>query len=637
MSFKQNMPPGKSDLDDTKNLILFFILSAIIYIALDSFILRPARLAQEQVKKEQRAEIAQNAAVNDPVLVVRDVNEVLQESPRVDIHNDVLMGSVATVGNRLDDIRLSNYYETLEKKKHVRLFAPPGTESPQYAEVGWLSTDGDIKLPGKDTKWTRERSKEGEILLSWDNGQGLLFKKKILLDDKFLFSIDQTVENKTGKAVTLYPYGLVARHGVPKDLQARAVLHEGPIGYLGHHLVEYKYTALATEKEFSDTANMGWIGITEKYWFSGVIPEQGEAYKYRFAYKERPSNPTKGIYQTDITGQPHVIAAGETGKSTISVFVGVKKIDVLEEYEAQLGMPHFDLVIDFGWLYFLTRPLHYVLGVLYGFSGNFGVAIILLTILVRGSVFPLANASFKSFARMKQISPQMTELREKYADDKARLQEEIVKLYEKEKVNPMVGCLPIIVQIPVFFALYKVIYIAIEMRHAPFFGWIQDLSAQDPTSFLNLFGLLPYEAPDFLRIGAWSCLMLVFLLIQKKMNPPPQDPIQKQMMTFFPFFITYILSSFPSGLVIYWTCGNILSVLQQYIIMTRMGVPVYLFNRSKYDELLEKQIDEGPAVHPGLEMISEEVEEALFGSEEGEKGAAKPVSAPKPKKKKKKK
>lgn len=639
MTFKPNNngPLGPSNPDDTKNLIIFFVLSAIIFVALDSFILRPARLAQEKAQAEQQAMLAEEEAKADPVVIARDLDDVLAEAPRIKIDNGALMGSLSLKGNRIDDLALSNYYETLEKKKHVHLFTPAGTDHPQYAEFGWLASDAAINTPNKNTTWKREPSPEKGILsFSWDNGQGLIFERDITLDDKFMFHVEQRVRNNSTQDITLFPYALVARQGLPEGLQGRMVLHEGPIGYFGGSLSEYDYDDLVKEKEVSETSTSGWIGLTEKYWFAGLVPDQKEPHKFRYAYKERLNNPEKGIYRTDLTGEPRVIKAGEQAVHNMNLFVGAKQIDILEDYETKLHMPHFDLVIDFGWLYFMTRPLHFVLRFFYHLTGNFGVAIILLTVLVRGSVYPLANTSFKSFAKMKQISPQMTELREKYGEDKAKLQQEIIKLYEREKVNPMAGCFPILIQIPIFFAMYKVIYVAIEMRHAPFFGWIQDLSAQDPTSFVNLFGLLPFEAPQALHIGAWSCLMLVFLLIQKKMNPPPQDPIQKHMMTFFPFFITFILSKFPSGLVIYWTCSNFLSITQQYIIMTRMGVPVYLFNKSKYEALLEKQVEKGPAIHPEMEMISEEVEDALFGDDD-EQQVSKSVSAPKPKKKKKKK
>ena len=368
-----------------------------------------------------------------------------------------------------------------------------------------------------------------------------------------------------------------------------------------------------------------------------MIPSQAEKVKYRFHYVPNATDPKSwktGRYQVDFTGAPVKVVPGDMGESTSHLFTGAKKVLVLEDYEDKLNIPHFDLAVDFGMYYFMTKPFFYILHFLGEKTGNLGWAIIILTFIIRTAVFPLTNVSYRSFAKMKKVSPQIVELREKHGNDKAALQKELMDLYAREGVNPLAGCLPIVIQIPIFFALYKVLFATIEVRHAPFMGWIQDLSAPDPTTVFNLFGALPYDVPGFLQVGVWPCLMLVAMIFQKRLNPPPQDPIQRDMMNYFPFVITYVMAQFASGLVIYWTFSAVLSILQQVVIMRSLGVPVYLFQKSEIEAAMEEAVDQGPAVHPLVEMAEEDVEEALFGDEEEQ---AKEIKPPKPRKKKKKK
>ena len=463
-------------------------------------------------------------------------------------------------------------------------------------------------------------------------------------DIEYLFTVKQRVINNSGREVTLFPFSLVAQHGLPEDLYGRWIVHEGPIGYIDGELTELSYKKIQDKPLKEVNAAEGWIGMTEHYWLTSLFPEVKEGNQFRFLFKEPEAEGQLPTFQVDVMGAARSIAAGETTENTTHFFAGPKKLSLLEDYEKQLELKHMDLSVDFGMYYFMTKPLYYLLHWLRDIVGNFGIAIILLTVLVRFMVFPLANKSFKSFAGLRKIAPKMTELREKYGDDREKLQAELVKLYEKEGVNPMAGCMPILIQIPIFFALFKVFQISIEMRHEPFYGWINDLSAPDPTSIFNLFGLIPWDPPQQLMIGAWPCLMLVFLIIQKKMNPPPQDKMQKVMMDFMPFFITYLLSGFAAGLVIYWTFSNALSVVQQYIIMTNMGVKPELF-KSKAQKEEERKMREAN-VHPGMEMLKDDLkeaeekfEDALFGDEEEQKAAQPPkeISKPKPKKSKKKK
>ena len=633
MQNKDNMHP-----QDLRNLIVFMAVSLLLWLAYDNFILKPK---MESVREAQKVAAQQAATVSkEDMEADRPRIDVIAETARVTIDSPHLSGSINLIGARIDDLSFKDYFKTVEHKENVVLLAPSGTAHPRYIESGWVPATQDeaVNLPDKETVWrisgaNKTLTPGNPVAVSWNNGQGLVFQRTYELDDDFGLTITQSITNKSGKAVTLLPYSLVAQQGIPENFQGRYVVHEGPVGYIGGELVERSYKDMAKKPREVYEGDTGWIGITDKYWIAALVPDEKEKTTYRFAYAPAKTPKGKERYQTDMTGPARAIASGATAEYSARLFAGVKKIEILEQYQKEWNIPHFDLAVDFGIYYFLTRPFFFVINLFYNWVGNFGLAIIMFTVCLRICVFPLANTSFKSFAKLRKVSPQMYELRETYKDDKQKLQEELVKLYQKEKVNPMAGCLPILVQIPIFFALYKVLSNTIEMRQAPFFGWIQDLSAPDPTTIFNLFGLIHWDPPRMLMIGAWPCFMLVSMLIQKTLNPPPQDKTQAQMMAAMPWVMTYVLAQFASGLVIYWTFNNLLSTIQQYIIMKSMGVEPHIFKKDKAEEKLEEAVEKGPAVHPSLEMIEDKVEEALFGDEP----TPPDITPPKPKKKKKKK
>ncbi len=637
------MMTGKDQMhpDDRRNLVIFLAAALAIWFSFDHFVMKP-RLEKMRAAQAIAVQAAEEKAINLAAGIVapttvRTRTEVLAEATRIPLRNDAVTGSISLTGNRIDDISLNKYVKTLGGKDNVVLLEPTGTENPQYAEYGWLADDDTVAVPGKDTRWRVEGSaltKETPVTMFWDNGQGLRFERTLSLDEHYMIHVAQKVVNNTGKTVTLYPYALVGSYGLPAHMEGAKAVHEGPIGYIGGNLKEYTYRDMS-KKNISEEilADGGWIGITQKYWLTSVVVDQKEAAKYRFSYTPAPAN-GKEHYQVDAMGAARIVEPGKEASSNVWVFAGAKEVKVLEQYSRQLKISHFDLAVDFGLWYFLTKPFFYILHFFGHLFGNFGIAIIILTIIVRACVFPLANASFRSFAKLKKISPMMTELRERHGDNREMLQQELVKLYEREKVNPVAGCLPILIQIPIFFALYKILMVTIEMRHAPFFGWIHDLSAMDPTTIFNLFGLIPWTPPAFLMIGAWPVMMGLFMILQKQLNPPPQDKMQKTMMDMMPYLLTYIMSSFSAGLVVYWTFSNALSIVQQYIIMRSMGVEVHMFSKkTRAEKKLEEAIESGPVVHPELELLEKKAEEALFGHDDE---PSKTVSAPKPRKKKKK-
>ncbi len=643
---KQRSPiAGKEQMhpEDRRNLVIFLMLALLVWFGFDHFIIKP-RMEEARAFQAAAALAAEEEAVNIAAGVsapqtVRPRAEVLAEGTRLKIKSDSVSGSLSVSGNRIDDISLVKYMKDLGGSDEVILLEPAGTENPQYAEYGWLGSEG-THLPGKDTRWTvsgaQELTPATPLTMTWDNGQGLRFERTISIDNDYMIKVVQKVVNNSGKKVVLYPYALVGSDGLPSHMENVRAVHEGPLGYIGGDLEQFTYRDMAKKainEEFASTS--GWIGITQKFWLTSVFLDQNEASKFRFHYTPAKTANDKEHYQVDVMGAPRAIEPGAEAVASVHIFAGAKEVKILEQYTKDLGIKHFDLAVDFGLLYFLTKPFFYILHFFGHLFGNFGIAIICLTVIIRICVFPLANASFRSFAKLKKISPMMSEIRERYGDDREALQKELVKLYEREKVNPMAGCLPIIIQIPIFFALYKILMVTIEMRHAPFFGWIHDLSAKDPTTVFNLFGLIPWTPPSVLMIGAWPCMMLFFMVIQKQLNPPPQDKMQKTMMDIMPYFLTYIMSGFAAGLVVYWTFSNALSIVQQYIIMRSMGVQPHIF-RDRSEKKLEEAIEKGPAVHPELALAEKKAEEALFGDGEGGDDAPKTISAPKPRKKKKK-
>ncbi len=627
--------------EDKRNLIIFIIAALAVWFVFDHYLLGPKieKLREARVAAAQQA--TEKAVVQgaEESAQARPRETVLAESPRVKIDNGAVFGSVSLRGGRIDDLHLQNYYTTLEKTDHVILLSPAGTEHARYIESGWLASEDVAPVPDGDTLW--QVPDTGAILtpdhpvtLSWDNGRGLRFERRLAIDGNYMFTVTERVTNYGATPVTLFPYSRIAQQGLPGDFEGAMVVHEGPLAYLNDELIEHPYQKMDKGKPEEEIfATTGWIGISDKYWFTSLIPEQDESKTFRFVYKKgMDKQPETNRYQTDVVGAAKTVGPGESIETSGHAFSGAKEVKLLMAYRKSLPVPHFDLAVDFGLYYFLTLPFFYILDFFGRMTGNFGIAIICLTVIMRLSVFPLANTSFRSFAKMKKISPMMKELRDKYGTDRVKLQEELVNLYEKEKVNPMSGCLPILIQIPIFFALFKILNVTIEMRHAPFFGWIHDLSARDPLTVFNLFGLIPWMPPSALMIGPWSCAMMVAMLVQRAMNPPPQDPTQAMMNNFMPFFITYLLSKYAVGLVIYWTFSNTLSVAQQYIIMRSAGVEVHFFGRAAEDKKMEKMVGEGPSVHPGLEVAEHKVEDALFGEHEGQTA----VSPPKRKKGKKK-
>ncbi len=500
----------------------------------------------------------------------------LEQSPRIILDSPRVDGSISLVGARIDDLQLKQYRQTVDPTSpEIVLLSPRGSERPYYAEFGWTApASADVTLPKSDTLWTAETSStltpQTPVTLAYNNGEGVIFRKTISLDDKYMFTIEQTVENNTGEALTLFPYGLVARTGTP-ETEGIWILHEGLIGYFpdADGLQELDYDDLQDTGALRSRTSGGWLGITDKYWMTALVPDQSTESRVSFS-----DTPVRGqdVYQADFLRDPLVVPAGGTVTATDRLFAGAKVVEIVDGYEAQYGITNFELAIDWGWFYFITKPLFLALLYIQGMVGNFGVAILVLTVLIKLVFFPLANTSYVAMSKMKKVQPDMMKIRERFADDKQKQQQELMELYKREKVNPLAGCLPILIQIPVFFALYKVLFVTIEMRHAPFFGWINDLSAQDPTSVFNLFGLIPWDTPAFLTIGIWPVLMGITMYLQMKMNPAPTDEIQQQIFRWMPIIFTFVLATFPAGLVIYWTWNNALSILQQYIIMRRQGV-----------------------------------------------------------------
>jgi YidC/Oxa1 family membrane protein insertase len=507
--------------------------------------------------------------------------EALAQSPRVTIDTPSLKGSIALKGGRIDDLTLKDYRETVEPTSpNVVLLSPAGGPGAYYAEHGFVGggTGEDLALPTADSLWKAETqsplTQSSPVTLSYDNGKGLKFTRTIALDDKYMFTVDDQVANTGSEAVTLYPYALVSRHETP-HVQGFYILHEGLVGVVDDGgLEEISYSKAIENPPTIFKSQHGWLGITDKYWATVVVPEQGKGFKATFSGSTQGEG--RDRFQTDYLMDPLTIPAGGTGEAKGQVFAGAKEVNTVDAYAERYGIPKFDLLIDWGWFYFLTKPLFFALDFFYKLVGNFGIAILIVTLCIKLVLFPLANKSYVSMSKMKLLAPEMQRIKERYGDDRARQQQAMMELYKKEKVNPASGCLPILVQIPVFFALYKVLFVTIEMRHAPFFGWIKDLSAPDPTSVFNLFGLVPWDPPSFLMIGIWPLIMGVTMWVQMKLNPAPPDPMQQKIFAWMPVFFTFLLASFPAGLVIYWAWNNLLSVIQQSVIMARQGVEIPL-------------------------------------------------------------
>ncbi|MGZ5922066.1 MAG: membrane protein insertase YidC [Rhizomicrobium sp.] len=587
------------------NMFLAIALSALVIFGWQYFVVSPQMKADQarqavlahQEKKQPQLGAPGAAPGSVPGMAATTVHMSREAAlkaggERVAIDSPLLDGSIALKGARLDDLRLKKYRETTDPKSpEIVLLAPKSTEYPYYAQFGWIGQH----VPTDQTVWTQQGSgalSPGHpVTLTWDNGQGLIFTRVITVDAQYMFSIDDTVANKSGQAQTLYPFAYVARESVPKE-QTSWVLHQGFVGVANGSETDANYTDFKEEgtppKSFSSTG--GWVGITDKYWMAAIIPPQGET--YNGAYLGSTLAGDTKAYQANYRLGARIIASGAQAQVTHRLFAGAKVVDILRGYEKSQNISRFDNAVDWGWFWFLTQPLFWLLDIFSKFIGNFGIAILMLTVVVKLLFFPLANASFKSMSRMKKVQPFMEEIKKAHKEDPQRQQQEIMALYKREKVNPLTGCLPMLIQIPVFFSLYKVLFVTIEMRQAPFYGWIHDLSAPDPTSILNLFGLLPYHIPAFipayLSIGIWPILMGVTQFVQTKLNPAPSDPVQAKMFTFMPLIFTFMFATFPAGLVIYYTWNNLLSVTQQYFIMRREGVEVHLFENLKLSKAKAK-------------------------------------------------
>ncbi|MCA0400197.1 MAG: membrane protein insertase YidC [Proteobacteria bacterium] len=591
--------------EDNRNLILAIALSVIVMVGWNYWFGVPKldqqrqQAQQTQSAQGQSSVVPQNgnaqpgvlqppaagqptappSAIPAGVTITREA--ALALSTRVAIETPVLKGSIALTGARIDDLSLVKYHETVDPKSpNIVLFAPQGAPGAYYADFGWVAAAGQsITLPGPQTLWqasTQTLKPGAPVTLSWDNGQGLVFSRKIEIDDKYLFTVTDSVKNNGTAPIALSPYGRVSRHGTPTTL-GFYVLHEGPLGYLDSALQEPSFDEIKKAKIKSFAKNEGgWLGITEKYWAAAIIPDQKKNFQAAFG-----ANGNDPVYEAAAIGEAVALAPGASLDSQTRLFAGAKEVHTINAYGDNLGVKNFDLMIDWGRLYFITKPLFIVMDWVYKLVGNFGVTILIVTVLIKLAFFPLANKSYASMAKMKAVQPEMLRIRDQFADDKMKQQQAMMELYKKEKINPMAGCLPVLVQIPVFFALYKVLFVTIEMRHAPFFGWIKDLAAPDPTNLFNLFGLLPFTPPSMLHLGIWPIIMGVTMWVQMKMNPEPTDPIQKTMFAWMPVIFTFMLGSFPAGLVIYWAWNNTLSVLQQYAIMRKMGTKVELWDNLK--------------------------------------------------------
>ena len=578
-------------MGDQKNLVIAIALSLAILLGFQFFYELPKVREQATQQATTQADLSRPIAPAAPGTTVPgatapsaaalgplslDRPRALAESPRVPLDTPALRGSIALKGGRLDDVVLKGYRETVDPgSPNIVLLSPATAPEPYYADWGWVPAAGtEIRLPDAQTVWTADKDRltaESPVTLSWDNGQGFAFQRRFAIDNRYMVTVTQRVlRTAPGEPVTLHPYELVTRSNTPVVL-GYYILHEGAYGVFDGKLKELTYSDMKDAKSgvIEVTSTGGWIGFTDKYWMVAAIPDQKDAYKGRFAHALSGKTDK---YQVDILGGGRALAQGQAIESVSRIFVGAKEVSTLDGYQEQLGIARFDLAIDWGWFYFLTRPIFFVLDWLARVLGNFGVAILVLTVLVKLLFFPLANKSYTAMSKMKALQPDMMKLRERFENDKQRMNQELMALYKREKVNPAAGCLPIVVQIPVFFALYKVLFVTIEMRHAPFYGWIKDLSAQDPTTMFNLFGLIPWQPPELLMVGIWPLIMGVTMWFQQKLNPQPADPMQARIFMILPVVFTFMLASFPAGLVIYWAWNNVLSMAQQWMIMYRMGV-----------------------------------------------------------------
>jgi len=552
---------------DFRNVLLAIVLSTAVLVGWATFFEPP--IVEQQVAEKT---ITENENPSSPSIdkeenkIDNEIarNDLINNTKRVNIENENIKGSISLEGAIIDDILFKNYKKELGGQENVTFLHPKNSSQEYFIETGWASSGkDDIKLPLLDTIWQIKGNStltpNNPVTLEWDNGDNLIFTKKIELDDKFLFRITQSIKNNSNKSYQFYPYAQITKKGKPDGIQIY-ILHEGFLGVFGEELKEEDYDDIEKEK-FSINSSKGWLGITDKYWLTAIVPEKNKEFKAEFVSKNQKYRANYIIKESSILNPNSSVT------NKIDAFVAAKEVAVIDNYAEELNIEKFDLAIDWGWFYFFTKPLFFIIDYFFKLTGNFGWAIVIITALVRLIFFPLANYSFKSMAKMKILQPEMLRLKELHKGDKTKLQQEMMALYKREKVNPISGCLPVLIQIPFFFAIYKMLYVTLEMRHQPFFGWIKDLSERDPTSVFNLFGLIPWDPPTFLMIGAWPILMGLSMWVQQKLNPTPPDPIQAKIFMFFPIFLTIILAPFPAGLVVYWTVNNILTIAQQWVIM----------------------------------------------------------------------
>jgi len=558
-------------MDNQKNLLLAVIFSMIVLIGFD-FFFKPKRESSEQ-KTNNQNQFIEKSDSDIPTINKKDFSEEKSnlKEERIEFTSKRLKGSINLYGATFDDLTLLDYYEKVGKKDgNINILKKENSQTPYFFRMGWATNNREISVPKKDSLWSSKKKKyvEGEeIILKWQSNEGVMFSRSITFDDNFMITVEDKVTNKSGREIELTNYSLLRRMNYRPENKF-FILHEGPLGVFNDTLKEFSYEDIEEEGEIVESTNNGWIGFTDHYWQVAIFPDTNEPFKARF---KKIKNSKDSIQLDFINDNLKTI---KTGKSLIAksyVFSGAKEVPLIDMYIKELGVNKLDLSVDFGWFYFLTKPLFYALHFLSSLFGNFGVGIIILTIIIRILMFPLANKSFKSMNAMRILTPEIKRIRERHKNDRTKMNQDMFALYKEKKINPAAGCLPILVQIPIFFALYKVLFVSIEMRHAPFFGWIKDLSAPDPTSIFNLFGLIPWDPPLFLSIGVWPLLMGLTMYLQQKINPPPPDPIQAKIFMMLPIIFTFLLATFPSGMVVYWTINNILSVGQQYILLKKQS------------------------------------------------------------------
>ena len=556
---------------DTRNVIAAISMSAAVLILWSLFMVPepdPNKIKKDPIEKTKTVESSDTPSLDkNENLTKLSRKDALSENDRIQFENNNVIGSISLKGATIDDLTFKEYNVELNGNEKVTLLSPRKVEDGYLIESGFITTNKNISVPDSSTVWKISGNKKlttnNPIKLVWSNSQGITFEKHISLDNQFLFTVKEKVINSSDKTYNFYSYGQIIRNKLP-EISGFYILHEGFLSVLDDQLIEEDYDDIQ-EKKFTQTAQEGFFGYSDKFWLTSIIPPRGKEFKTTFDYK----NKFRANY---ISSEGTEVGPNDAIEEKIQIIVAAKRVQVIDGYAENLNINKFDLAIDWGVMYFITKPLFFVLDYFYKLLGNYGLAIIAVTVSIRLVFFPLANYSFRSMGKMKLLQPEMIRLKELHKGDKMKLQQEMMALYKREKVNPMSGCLPILVQIPVFFALYKVLFVTIEMRHMPFYGWIEDLSSRDPTSLFNLFGLIPWDPPSFLIIGAWPIAMGISMWIQQKLNPKPPDPIQQKIFAFFPIFLCVILAPFPAGLVIYWTFNNIFTMIQQYYIQSKMTI-----------------------------------------------------------------